>query len=457
MHRDRRMERAPGTDVRGRAVVVVLVLVAFAAVVAWLLAAANRSAGVDGPDRSQRRETTPSAPHARDRGPSTPDAAPSPTPLSAPTAGVADALRDALAHGDAAAQRAAAAALRGLLRTDPAAWSAVKALLLADDTPAALREALAFVLGTIAEPSPDAALTQALAKFGSNPEIARALILALGAKRDFDDDDVFALGDRPWGADGPGALGITVHRRIDDDAVRSTVLSSLRRDEAVVRRAAAVALRHSLNTADARGGFTEALASETSDVVAQELGEALVQTARTSGDAAERARLVGVVLRRASVDEFDGLRFRIEDDLVAAKLGADELHALAELAGTSQTFAKRSFALTVLAGAAHAGGDAAVVRQARALLDAALADDADSAVRDLAARLLAQLPADDGSIALLVAAAAKDAAWNVRYAAVESIANVASPDVAKKALAAAAQDPDPRVADHAKELAAEKR
>jgi hypothetical protein len=123
------------------------------------------------------------------------------------------------------------------------------------------------------------------------------------------------------------------------------------------------------------------------------------------------------------------------------------------MAASSQSFAKRSFALTVLARAARADGDGAV-RHARGLLDDALARDADPAVRDLAARLLAWLPAGDSSIALLAKTVVADGAWNVRFTAVETIAACAPPEVARKTLAAATQDQDSRVAARAKELAA---
>jgi hypothetical protein len=246
---------------------------------------------------------------------------------------------------------------------------------------------------------------------------------------------------------------VTVKREIGDAAVRAPKVACLSRDEPAVRRAAALALRHSLAAPDARVAFAEALSTEKDDAVAQELGEALVQTARESGDAAERTRLFGVVLRRAGDAGSDGLRFRVEDDLGASRLGDDERRALADMAASSQSFAKRSFALTVLARAARADGDGAV-RHARGLLDDALARDADPAVRDLAARLLAWLPAGDSSIALLAKTVVADGAWNVRFTAVETIAACAPPEVARKTLAAATQDQDSRVAARAKELAA---
>src|SRR5204863_7743847 len=102
-----------------------------------------------------------------------------------------------------------------------------------------------------------------------------------------------------------------------------------------------------------------ALATETADLVAAELGESLVVAARNESDPAERARVHRLAVQRASEDAFDGLRFRLEDDLGAAVLGADERRALADLAAPSNSFAKRSFALSVLAASATlSGGDA---------------------------------------------------------------------------------------------------
>jgi len=219
-----------------------------------------------------------------------------------------------------------------------------------------------------------------------------------------------------------------VRREIDDASIRASMEACLRRDAPQVRRAATVALRHSLAAPDARSAFADALATEAADVVAQELGESLVQAARASPDAAERSRIHGLVLRRAGDDSLDGLRFRVEDDLAIAPLGVEERRTLADLAGSAQSYAKRAFALTVLAAGATAAGDEAV-REVRNLLVQALGHDPDSAVRDLAARLLVRVPADEATIAVLARTGREDPQWNVRYSAIETLIRTAAPEI----------------------------
>jgi HEAT repeat protein len=117
------------------------------------------------------------------------------------------------------------------------------------------------------------------------------------------------------------------------------------------------------------------------------------------------------------------------------------------LARSPRPFGVRAFALTVLAGA---GGGAGA--EARGLLETCLREDTDEAVRDLAARLLGNLPADDGSLAQLARASAADTAWRVRYSAVEALAASGRSAAVLPALRAASADADERVATRAKEL-----
>jgi len=455
MHRDRRMERDFSSHGgRGRAAVFVLALIAFFAVVAWLLLAAERAQPVDVSTQPPRRGPEASAQRPHERTPAPPTAAAPGTPdASTPADAVAEALRDVLARGDAEPQRAAAAALRGRLRADPAAWRAAVDLLLADATPAALREALALILGTIGDPNPDAALRDALAKFGASPDVARAVLLALGATREpADDDDVFGFGDRPWGATGPGALGVTVRREIEDATTRGAVAGRLVDVDPKTRWAAATALRHSLRHADAGAAFLGALAREPSDDVAGVLGESLAGVARRTTDADERGRLLAALVARAGEPGLDGYRFKMEDEFTGVAVPVTQRTVLATLADSSHEIGVRSFALRVLVEtAAPSGGDA--VAETTRLLVATLGADRDAAARDLAARRLRDLPLDDSARAALEAAARRDAAWNVRYTALETFAQSAPSDAVKPLLEAAASDADKRVRELAVRLA----
>ena len=374
---------------------------------------------------------------------------------------IAAGLREALTSGDADRTRAAAAELRRLLRTDAAAWDAAVRSLLDPNQDAALREALALVLGTIDAPRTDAVLLDALRQVGAagGPEdLRRVLLLALGATRDPPDkDDVFDFGDRPWGEDGPSGIGITVRRRIDDAAVRAALKDALRDAPAETRRSAAVALRHSLASTDALDAFVAALRDEQDDAPVAVVGEALAGLARSTPSAEERDRLLRVLFARVGDESLDGLRFRVSDDLDRVRLPQDVTDTLHALAVSDRSFGVRAFAIDVLVGSAVApgpGGDADLAR-VRALLVHVLEGDTDPALRDLAARHLRRLAVDAVSGAALLRALRNDAAWNVRYTALDTLVRLRGVDV-PDALAAGNQDGDERVRALAAELSARK-
>jgi HEAT repeat protein len=448
-----------------RAILVLLALAALAAAV-WFLT--GRSATPEPPPTSTSRSTAAHA--ASDADPArthpsrrTDAAAPpaSPATGAAPTADVASGLRVALASGDADRTRAAAAALRLALRTDPAAWDEAVRRLLDPREDATLRAALAFVLGTIDAPRTDAVLLDALRSVeapGAPEDLRRAIVLALGATREpADKDDVFAFGDRPWGEDGPGGLGITVRRRIDDPATRAALAGALRASPVEIRRVAAVALRHSLGSPDTLENFTAALRDEKDDAPVAVVGETLAAWARISPSMEERDRLLRAIFARTSDETLDGLRFRVTDDLGGVLLPQDVTDSLHALAVSDRPFGLRSFALDVLVGSAAAPGRLAEgeVRRTRDLLARTLEGATDPALRDLAARHLRRLPADPAAAAALLHAVRTDPAWNVRYTALETIVRLGGADVAA-ALAAGKEDGDERVRALAAELSSGK-
>jgi HEAT repeat protein len=383
---------------------------------------------------------------------------PSPAGASAPPAvhgdgsGPLDQLRQALAAGDVAWARTAAAGLRRTLRTDPSARLRAAATLLDPESPPELRRALALVFGTFGGADSDAVLLAVLRDFPEDPGLLRCALLGLGGTREpEDDDEVFDLGDRPWGAKGPGGLGITVRRKLEEPVVREAAERFLRRNEPALREAAASALRHTLAEADVRRSFVVQLAVERADEVAAVLGESLAGRAGGTEDPGERREIVGALLARAGDDGLDAYRFRMEDDFERVALGPQDRAALFDLAGPARPFGVRSFALAALArSSARTGGKDAA--GARASLAGLLASDGDAAVRDLSARLLAKLPFDAAAAEALARAAAKDAAWNVRFTALETLASFGKRPVVLEALDAGAADPDTRVRERAAEL-----
>jgi hypothetical protein len=355
----------------------------------------------------------------------------------------ADALRASLAAGEVQATRDAAAALRRRLRTNPAARERAEQLLLAEDTPRELRMALAFVLGTLGGSDP--VLLEALRSFHADAEFVRCLIFALGATRDPpEDDEVFGLGDRPWGVHGPGGLGITVRRRIEDSEVRQALAGHLSDARSSVREAGAIALRHSIAIAPVRSEFLSTLRAESSDDVATVLGEALAVWAGGAPQGAEQTAIVATLLARAGEEGLDGYRFRMEDDFRRIPLDEAQQVTLQEYARPAHAYAVRSFALSALVAAAPAA--------ARPLCEELLAQDTDAAIRDLAARLLGTLPRDGRTLEALVAASRDDAAWHVRYQALDALSRFRTDGRAAAAIRAAIEDADERVAKRATEL-----
>lgn len=360
-------------------------------------------------------------------------------------------LRIALAGGPDGA-RAAAAETRRLLRTDAAAREKAVALLLDPGTQPALRQALALVFGTFDGATNDAVLLKLLLETPRSEALVRCALLALGGTREpEDDDEVFGLGDRPWGAKGPGGLGITVKREIGEAAVREALERFLGTEEKGLREAAAIALRHSVAQADVRESFLRRLAVEDADAVAAPLGEALAGRAARTTDPADRGEIVGALLARAGDERLDAFRFRMEDDLGNVAFDPEDRAALAALAASEHSFGVRSFALTALARSSGKAGGAAA-SATRSVLVGLLATDSATAVRDLAARLLRHLPADGGAVDALARAARGDAAWNVRFTALETLASYGSRPGVKEALEAACSDKDERVKNRADEL-----
>jgi HEAT repeat protein len=433
---------------RRSALAIPLAVVLGAALLGFFMAVREHRSGHDRPAQPPAAGTAPAGPTG---GPAAvaPPVAPAPPPPAWPPL---DPLGRALASGDVEGARAAAAALRRLLRTDPAARERAAALLLDPAAPPEIRRALALVFGTFGGAANDAVLLAVLRDFPQDAALVRCALLGLGGTREpEDDDDVFGLGDRPWGAKGPGGLGITVKREIGEAATREAAERFLRGADAGLREAAAAALRHSVDKTDVRESFLRRLAVEDADAVAAPLGEALAGRAARTPDPADRGEIVGALLARAGDERLDAYRFRMEDDFEGLALDPEDRAALSGLAASGRSFGVRSFALTALArSAARSGGPATAA--VRSELVALLASDGSQAIRDLAARLLRRLPYETGTAEALARAARGDAAWNVRFTALETLASFGAKPVVKEALETANGDKDARVRDRAAEL-----
>ncbi|GEM_PF-3914634 len=407
---------------------------------------------------SQRSATSP----IRETGPSTEQGEKAVPPLRIPESGRAPrkkvsgfaatpewtAFLAAARSGEVEAARKSAAALRALLRKDAALRNQAFAKLADTDFDLQFRMALLLVLATLPNPGVDASLCEALGPPPVDPALAPWLLLALGASRSSPDrDEIFDMGDQPWGEPGPFGLGITIRREIADPRTRSVLMGRLRSsgnpDE---RRAAAIALRHSLADPLVRDSFLSALGTEGEDRVAAPLGEALAQTYREEGG--KDPRIPALLIRRARDPSLPVFRFQILDELRGLPLAAPQRRDLAGLAKARAPAEARRFALEVLTDARNSPEER---KEVGGLLLDLMRKDRDALVRDQAARLLRRLPPGKEIDRWLESSARTDPAWNVRWSALDSLLSRRGPTALRPLLRRAAKDRDLRVRARARQ------
>ena len=81
-----------------------------------------------------------------------------------------------------------------------------------------------------------------------------------------------------------------------------------------------------------------------------------------------------------------------------------------------------------------------------------VASDGDAGIRDLAARQVARLPRAEATLVILAKAAVDDPAWNVRYTALQGLAEHGDSDALRRVLERANEDGEPRVVNLASEI-----
>ena len=272
-------------------------------------------------------------------GTGSPATAPGVAPLEQPAD--TDAL-SALASTSGADLVQAATSLRRTLRLDADALRAALERLLDPELEAETRARLVFVLGTLESDAVDAAILLSLQRFANDDAFLRAALLALGAQREpQDEDDVFALGDRPFGIVGPGGLGITVRRFVETAQTRRALLDHLD-GSPEVRYAAARALDASVASPDVRAGLRMAIVREDADPVAARLAEPLGRWAATARAGPERDAVLGELFARALTPEFAETRMRLEKELGRAALGEAEWSRLLDAVGPGESWASAS-------------------------------------------------------------------------------------------------------------------
>jgi len=366
-------------------------------------------------------------------------------PAPDPFATKFDALARAIAAGKAAD---AAADLRKLLRTDEAALSQAYAALLAEETDAELRRALAMVLGTLAVDGVDDVLLAALTQFDKDATTVVALIAALGALRDPpDEDDVFDMEAAPhFAAHGPGGMGITVRNIIKDPRVEEALGNLLLdTDRADVRMAAVNAMQFSVHQEFSRTRFRTALTNELNDGVAAVLAQSLgYWTRRKQSD--EARHIVDEVILAADRPGFDEYRMRVETALQESNFGEIARGQLNSWTQSGMSYEMRTFAFSALL------CQKTVDPATRQSLINIVTADPNRAMRDYAARQLAKLPAGTDSRTALKSVFDNSTDWSLRSTALSSLVGMLPAAQRQALLQRAASDPDQRIVRRAQRL-----
>lgn len=339
----------------------------------------------------------------------------------------ASALRE-LQQADDPAPAATELRARGLASKD-----FLRALIAKMDDTAAdrvLRDRLALILGSIADPEVEQALRLALAR-GGKPDRIATLLLALGMGKTL--EDPFGEDrDAPYVISHASGLKVFVFQAIADDLLVDEIGGHLSHESDAVRRAAHRALQGTLlfeadrrELADepamrgVRTQFLERLRGEPVEGLRAAFAQSLAEWASRSGHSKEKQETLGRLVESALEGEATTVRLRTAAGLSNSDLGEPLRRRLNE-AVRQGSFDTRTWAMGVLS--------AQVPRMSAPELDAyrgALLDglkDPEAKVREHAMRSMARVPGSEP----LVVQAMSDEAWNVRVAAAQALKGTAS-------------------------------
>lgn len=383
--------------------------------------------------------------------PQPPPAAPPPFRREGGAAdGPLDPLRKALRAGDPEALAARAAGLRAAARADARVRAELLRALSDRAEPFPLREAAAFILGSLPDPEVQRSLAAALLA-PDEPGMLRALLYALASVKPEDDDDLFGFPDTPWVAQGECGLRIKASAPLAlEDARRAAGRLLAAHPDAGLRWDAARALRHSLSHDDARRTFSDALAAEGDPETLSEIGSALGEwCARGGAASAERDPLLDRILSRCMEEGQSPLRILLLPSLREVPLAAGPLAALKWEAVGSAPAEMRDWAMQALADRAGTLPPGERLATA-ALLLSVLRGEPDAKLRDQAARHLRRFPEDERVAPALLEALRTAPEWHVRASAAEALGAFREDARVLSALRiAAASDPDGTVRETA--------
>ena len=345
--------------------------------------------------------------------------------------------------------QSAAAQMRAQLRRNPALLDDLFKKLLEPSANVQEFANLALVAGSLGSRESTRRLLRTLGQFRNDPARAEWILYALGTYKERPGwDERFS-----FSAKGPmvlitdDGLRTALFHEFTDPRIIGEILPFLGEGDANLRSAAILTLRHSLANPNVRNAFAQTLSNEGDYGNQANLSEALARISEKL-PVEEKAEMASRLLERALQPDGFAIRLKVETPLKGVPLDASQQNLLANLA-TSPDLADsstRKFALSLLANQ-HAQGD-----RANPILWTAATGDPEPTIRAAAIEHLRSHPVPP-SPSRLIPILDADPDWNVRYAAVETLARIPSEEEAHNALnalkTAALNDPHPQVSARA--------
>ena len=313
-----------------------------------------------------------------------------------------------------------------------------------------VREAAAFVLGSLQNKEGLAALAEALAA-ATTPDSAKNLLLALGSGKYGEDEEVFAREEGPRVVRTPIGLSVEIRGRVVEAETRAPMIARLKSTEpAEVRVMAVMTLTESTDYPDVRLAFITALGGESDPNALGEVARSLSAWAASQAtDAPDRAAVVKALLEGGMRSEAALLRSKSEEGLRRMTwANADVLKAIPAI--EEGPLEIRRWVLSILAETAAKVETPSRLR-ILAAIERMIPSASSAEMREVGITALGSFADLPRTLPLLVDTL-EDPAWNVRAAAARTLTRMPFHEKVMAALKKmAAEDPDERARQAASE------
>ncbi len=354
-------------------------------------------------------------------------------------------------------RRKLASRLQAEARKDRGLRDRLVALLLDPSQPPARRELAAFVLGSLPFDDARRALRKAL-EAGGDAAWLRTLVLATGSALDRGREGTFDYAPGPFIQETPYGLSVEIRRVLQDPELRLAVQDLAAHADLDLRRTVMQVLFHSLQAEGSALGsetaadfgtlrqtFLTVLSADPDSSLRGEAAWGLGQWLTLApGESPAQKTVADALLDRSLEAADEPSRFRSLAGLKQAELGPEQLtRILGAAAAPGGSFEVRSWALELL------GSKAGELSGPQQLVIVGTLSDADPKLREIAVRQLGEFK-DLAEARTAARAALADPAWNVRFAAVASLAGLEGTAAREKLTAIAGSDPSEEVREAAR-------